>query len=141
MKKTLIIILCAISLGGGIAFYLFNKVVIAKVEDEITVNAFQIGAFTNYDNALKVADRNNGIVVNDHDIYRVYVAILNDTEAIDKLKNYYEEIGLNYYLKKIPVDSNYIESIKNAQELLKKSSTDTYVVLNSEMLQKYKEMF
>jgi len=141
MKKTLIIILYAISLGGGIAFYLFNKVVIAKVEDEITVNAFQIGAFTNYDNALKVADRNNGIVVNDHDIYRVYVAILNDTEAIDKLKNYYEEIGLNYYLKKISVDSNYIESIKNAQELLKKSSTDTYVVLNSEMLQKYKEMF
>lgn len=142
MKKTLIVILVAILLGGGSACYLFTKVVVrddGKV-NETMVNAFQIGAFTNYENAVRVADRNNGVVVLDGDIYRVYVAVLNDQEAIQILKKYYAEIGLTYYLKEISVSKSYIDNIKDVQELLKKSSSDTYVVLNNEMLRIFKEM-
>ncbi len=141
MKRILIIILCAVAIGGGAAFYLFNKIVVkAESTDEKLVSAFQIGAFTNLDNAERVAVRNNGIVVSDDDIYRVYVAILSDKEAINVLKKYYEEIGLNYYLKEIIVDSEYINSIKEAEELLKRSSSDTYVTINNEMLHKYEEL-
>lgn len=141
VKKVLIVILSAIMIGGGAAFYLFNKVVVKAEGSDVTlVNAFQIGAFTNYDNAQRIAIRNNGIVVNDDDIYRVYVAVLSDRDAIDKLKKYYEEIGLNYYLKEIAVNSSYIENIKYEEELLKRSSSDTYVTINREMLQKYEEL-
>ena len=86
MKKVLIIILGAILIGGGLAYIVFNKIVF-KEEDTVNtkvVNAFQIGVFSNYDNALKVADRNNGVVIMDDDLYRVYVAILSDKEAIKK---------------------------------------------------------
>lgn len=141
MKKGLIVILCAIMIGGGVAFYIFNKVVVkAESSDDTLVSAFQIGAFSNYDNAQRIADRNNGIVVSDDDIYRVFVAVLSDKEAVQKMKMYYEEIGLNYYLKEIVVDKKYIENIKYEEELLKRSSSDTYTTINCEMLKKYEEL-
>ena len=141
MKKVLIIILCALFLGGGIAWFLFNKIVL---EDDVLSNdevtAFQVGVFSNYENAIRVAERNNGIVVSDSDLFRVYVAILYDDEAISKMMNYYDNIGLNYYLKKINVSSDFIESISSSEELLLKSSSDTYSVINLSVLEQYKEL-
>ena len=141
MKKVLIIILCALFLGGGIAWFLFNKIVL---EDDVLSNdevtAFQVGVFSNYENAIRVAERNNGIVVSDSDLFRVYVAILYADEAISKMMNYYDNIGLNYYLKKIRVSSDFIESISSSEELLLKSSSDTYSVINLSVLEQYKEL-
>lgn len=142
MKKVLIIILGAILIGGGLAYIVFNKIVF-KEEDTVNtkvVNAFQIGVFSNYDNALKVADRNNGVVIMDDDLYRVYVAILSDKEAIKKVSSYYEKIGLNYYLKEINVKKEFIREIKDDEELIKRSSSDTYSTINLDVLNKYKEM-
>ena len=141
MKKVLIIILCALLIGGGIAWFLFNKIVLEDdglSNDEVT--AFQVGVFSNYENAIRVAERNNGIVVSDSDLFRVYVAILYDDEAISKMMNYYDNIGLNYYLKKIRVSSDFIESISSSEELLLKSSSDTYSVINLSVLEQYKEL-
>ncbi len=142
MKKVLIIIFCAIAVGGGLAYIVFNKVVLKdeKNVDTKVVNAFQIGVFSNYDNALKVADRNNGIVIMDDSLYRVYVAILSDKDAIKKVSNYYEKIGLNYYLKELNVSKDFVREIKEDEELIKKSSSDTYSTINLDVLNKYKEM-
>lgn len=141
MKKVLIVILCAVAIGGGAAYYLFNKVVVkAESSGEKIVSAFQIGAFTNYDNALKVADRNNGIIVDDNDIYRVFVAILYNQDAVNKLKKYYQEIGLNYYLKEIVVDDKFVDEIDEVERLLLKSDSETYITLNSEILHKYEAL-
>ena len=128
-------------LGGGFAYYLFNNIVVKEKDtDKTMVNAFQVGAFTSYDNAVRVAERDNGIVVKDEDIFRVYVAILYDKEAVNKLGDYYNKIGLNYYLKPIYVSNSFIEEIKDNEELLKVSSTETYVTINSDVLSKYEEM-
>lgn len=141
MKKGIIIILIAVMLGGGFAYYLFNNIVVKEKDtDKTMVNAFQVGAFTSYDNAVRVAERDNGIVVKDEDIFRVYVAILYDKEAVNKLGDYYNKIGLNYYLKPIYVSNSFIEEIKDNEELLKVSSTETYVTINSDVLSKYEEM-
>lgn len=141
MKKGIIIILIAVMLGGGFAYYLFNNIVVKEKDtDKTMVNAFQVGAFTSYDNAIRVAERDNGIVVKDEDIFRVYVAILYDKEAVNKLGDYYNKIGLNYYLRPIYVSNSFIEEIKDNEELLKVSSTETYVTINSDVLSKYEEM-
>lgn len=133
--------MCALFLGGGIAWFLFNKIVLEDdVLDNDEVTAFQVGVFSNYENAIRVAERNNGIVVSDSDLFRVYVAILYDDEAISKMMNYYDNIGLNYYLKKIRVSSDFIESICSSEELLLKSSSDTYSVINLSVLEQYKEL-
>lgn len=140
MKKYLVIILSAIAIGGGIAYHIFNIKVVKEDDTYSLVKAFQVGAFTNHDNALRVALRNNGIVVDDNDIYRVYVAILEDDLAIEKLSNYYQEIGLNYYLKEISVSNEFYNTLESSEELLVKSSSDTYNAINMSILSKYEEM-
>ena len=142
MKKVLLIILGAILLGGGLAYFMFNKVVLKEdsIEGMKSVNAFQIGVYSNYDNALKIAERNNGIVITDDNLFRVYVAILSDKEAIKKVGNYYEKIGLNYYLKEINVSKDFVKEIKDDEELIKRSSSDTYSTINLDVLNKYREM-
>lgn len=126
-------------LGGGITYYIFNKVRDSE-EEVFLAKAFQIGVFSNYDNAYRVAQRNNGIVVNDEDYFRVYVAILYDDLAISKLCSYYDEIGLNFYLKEVRVSDDFVESISVNEDLLIKSSSDTYSVINLNVLEMYEEM-
>ncbi len=141
MKRYLIIIVGAILVGGLLAYFTFNKLVLKPSDDSKTnASAFQVGVFSNYENAVKVADRNNGIVVPDDDLYRVYVAILKDNDAIEKVSKYYNEIGLNYYLKEITISKDFVIEIDDAEKLLKKSSTDTYNAINLSVLSKYKEM-
>ena len=141
MKKTLMIILSAILIGGGMAYLIFNKTVIKdNNNDEYVATAFQIGAFTNYDNAIRIAERNNGIVVSDGDIFRVYVAVLYDDRAIKRLESYYDNIGLNYYLKEVLVTDDFVNSISSSEEMLISSSVDTYSVINLNVLNKYKEL-
>ncbi len=140
MKKFLIVLLSAVLIGGGFAYFIFNKVTMKDEVSLVDVKAFQIGVFSNYDNALRVANRNNGIVVNDSDVYRVYVAILSDSIAIDKLSKYYESIGLNYYIRNIKVSRSFMESISSSEELLKSSNSDTYGVINLNVLSRYEEL-
>ena len=138
MKKMLIMILLAIGIGGGIAYFLFTR---QYVDDEVVrVHAFQVGVFSNYDNALRVADRNNGIVVKDNDLYRVYVSILSSDDAVLKMMKYYDSIGLKYYLRDINVSKEFLSSIKSSEELLMGSSCDTYKVINLSVLSKYEEL-
>ncbi len=140
MKKFFIVLLSAVLIGGGFAYFIFNKVTMKDEVSLVDVKAFQIGVFSNYDNALRVANRNNGIVVNDSDVYRVYVAILSDSIAIDKLSKYYESIGLNYYIRNIKVSRSFMESISSSEELLKSSNSDTYGVINLNVLSRYEEL-
>lgn len=140
MKKVLLILLSAILLGSGLAYLMFNKIVLNDKEEMKVVKAFQIGVYSNYDNALKIAERNNGVVIMDDSLYRVYVAILSDKEAINKVKRYYDKIGLNYYLKEINVSKEFIKEIKEDEELIKRGNSDTYKTINLDVLNKYKEL-
>ena len=140
MKKVLLILLSAILLGSGLAYLMFNKIVLNDKEEMKIVKAFQIGVYSNYDNALKIAERNNGVVIMDDSLYRVYVAILSDKEAINKVKRYYDKIGLNYYLKEINVSKEFIKEIKEDEELIKRGNSDTYKIINLDVLNKYKEL-
>ena len=101
-------ILLAIGIGGGIAYFLFTRQYVD--EEVVRVHAFQVGVFSNYDNALRVADRNNGIVVKDNDLYRVYVSILSSDDAVLKMMKYYDSIGLKYYLRDINVSKEFLTS-------------------------------
>lgn len=139
MKKFLFVLLLALITGGALAYFIFSRD--NSLDDEmVAVKAFQVGAFTSYDNAKRIAERNNGIVVSDEGIYRVYVSILSDDDAIDKMRHYYDDIGLNYYLKEIVVSKSFLESIKSSEELLADSDREAYKLINLSVLNEYKEM-
>lgn len=139
MKKRLMVILFALVLGGGVAYFMFSREYVSDVV-KVKVKAFQVGVFTNYDNALKVADRNNGIVVSDDDLYRVYVSILSSEEAVDKMKKYYDSIGLHYYLRDIEVNSEFLINVRNTEELLFRSDVDAYNIINLSVLSEFEEL-
>ena len=139
MKKRLMVILFALVLGGGVAYFMFSREYVSDVV-KVKVKAFQVGVFTNYDNALKVADRNNGIVVSDDDLYRVYVSILSSEEAVDKMKKYYDSIGLHYYLRDIEVNSEFLIDVRNTEELLFRSDVDAYNIINLSVLSEFEEL-
>ena len=139
MKKFMIFVFLALVIGCSLAYFMFSRDN-GLNDEKVMVKAFQVGVFTNYDNALRVADRNNGIVVSDEGVFRVYVAILSDDAAIDSMRKYYDEIGLNYYLKEISVSREFLDSIKSSEKLLKDSGKEAYNVINLSVLSAYEEL-
>ena len=138
MKKTILAILLATIIGFTFGFFFLKKLnteTITEVSNiKSQVYAFQIGVYKNKDNALKEASTNNGIVILDNDIYRVYTAILKDATLIDNLKNYYNSIGLNYYLKAINVSNKTSGIIDNYESLLKSCDSSNYNLILDSML-------
>ena len=138
MKKTILAILLATIIGFTFGFFFLKKLnteTITEVSNiKSQVYAFQIGVYKNKDNAVKEASTNNGIVILDNDIYRVYTAILKDPTLIDNLKNYYNSIGLNYYLKAINVSSKTSGIIDNYESLLKSCDSSNYNLILDSML-------
>lgn len=138
MKKTILAILLATIIGFTFGFFFLKKLnteTITEVSNiKSQVYAFQIGVYKNKDNALKEASTNNGLVILDNDIYRVYTAILRDATLIDNLKNYYNSIGLNYYLKAINVSGKTSGIIDNYESLLKSCDSSNYNLILDSML-------
>lgn len=137
MKKMLIVVFLAILFGGVCSFMIFRTLVKADNAYEEFV-AFQIGVYTDYDNAVKVADRNNGIVVEDG-YFRVYVTFLRNEESILKMEKYFSEIGLNYYKKEILIDKKFGDDIYTFEDMILKSSSDTFNTINKEILKVFED--
>ncbi len=138
MKKTIIMIILAIGVGFTFGFLFlkkFNTETITEVSNiKSQVYAFQIGVYKNKDNALNAANTNKGIIVLDNDIYRVYIAILKDETLIDNLKDYYDSLGINYYLKAINVSSKTNNIIDNYESLLNNCDSSNYNMVLDSML-------
>lgn len=138
MKKTIIMIILAIGVGFTFGFLFlkkFNTETITEVSNiKSQVYAFQIGVYKNKDNALNAATTNKGIVILDNDIYRVYIAILKDETLIDNLKDYYDSLGINYYLKAINVSSKTNNIIDNYESLLNNCDSSNYSMVLDSML-------
>lgn len=138
MKKTILTIVLAILIGFTFGFFFLKKFT-PKTITEVSniksqVYAFQIGVYKNKDNAIKNATTNNSIVVEDNNLYRVYIALLKDQTLIDNLKKYYDSIGLNYYLKAINVSYNTENIINNYELLLNNCDSSNYDMILSSML-------
>lgn len=138
MKKIIIMIILAIGVGFTFGFLFlkkFNTETITEVSNiKSQVYAFQIGVYKNKDNALNAANTNKGILVLDNDIYRVYIAILKDETLIDNLKDYYDSLGINYYLKAINVSSKTNNIIDNYESLLNNCDSSNYNMVLDSML-------
>lgn len=138
MKKTILAILFATIIGFTFGFFFLKKLnteTITEVSNiKSQVYAFQIGVYKNKDNAFKAATNNKGIVIFDNDIYRVYIALLKDQTLINNLKNYYDSIGINYYLKAINVSNKTNNIIDNYEVLLNNCDSSNYSLIIDSMI-------
>lgn len=141
MKRFMIFSFLALLTGGLFAYFMFDTGVSNSVSISSNYNAkaFQIGVFSREENALRVAALNQGIVVPEGDLYRVYIAILNDEDAINYLSEYYGSVGINYFIREINVSSEFLNSIKESQEQIKSCNTDNCSNIALSILNRYEE--
>lgn len=140
MKKTLIIILIAIISGIVMGFMFYqrfeiNEVVFAK--QDYSAKAVQVGVFSKLDNALSIKDLYDGIIVNDENLYRVYISIIKDQEVLSIMKEYYNELGINYYLKNIEISKEFNDILDDYEIILKNQDISNYSLTINSILKEY----
>lgn len=142
MKKFLITILISISIGTLFAVIIYkrtnNKIELA-VNSDNNITLFQTGVFKSEENAENyMQNYNSSIIIKDGEYYRVIIAILSNKDAIALEQKYFDDLGINYYLKKVIVSNNEFYSKLNEYEtLILSSESDTYNTVNKEILKLY----
>ena len=144
MKKVLISVFVAVLIGGIFGFLFYSKIMqneqaVSNIIDN-TCYAIQLGVFENIDNANKIKDKYNGIIVIDEDKYRVYGAIAKSSNALTILKNYFNDMKVSYYIKQISVPDSLIDTIKTSEQLLVASTADNYQVVINSLLKEYEKL-
>lgn len=143
LKKYIMPIVLAVLIGFGFGIFSFKKFEnginnIINREDKQLV-AFQVGVFNDLENANIKANSCNGIVINDQDMYRVYVAVTTEGEAKKVVKDYYETKGIDYYIRNLNYDENLYNEIKEYEALLMATKNEYYEEILKKMVNVYKE--
>jgi len=140
MKKK--IVFGILSIGAGI---LFTSFVLNKekfyAKEEYLVFAFQVGAFENYDNAIEFTNKiPYSIIVNENGLYKVYSAIYKDIDILNKMLVYFEDNGINIYLKSLNVNKKFYTNLLNYEELIRNTNDiNVYNKVNQSILNLYLE--
>ncbi len=141
MKRFLITILLAILTGAGLGFYAYNKLASTNNNDMMVgkfsnqVYALQVGVFDSINNANDLASKYGGIVINDNNKYRVYIAIVSNT--LTQIKNYYDNKNISYYVKNIEVNSDFYNTLLDYESLLLATNEDNYEEIMKNILKEY----
>ena len=139
MKKNIIMITISIFLGIILTFLVLNKKDI-YAKDNYIVYAFQSGAYSTYEKAYEATQDEANIIVNDNHLYKIYNAILKDSDLIETMIKYFENQNIDIYLKTLNVDKTFYDNLDKYEEILKKlNSPKSYNQINQSILNLYLE--
>ena len=133
MKTYLKVVIGAIIIGGVFAYFFYkdiSKEVIALTNKNYEVSLFQVGVFKNQDNALNYQNNFDCLIIyEDGDYYRVLVGIAYHEENKVKLESFLTNKGVDYYIKKVKMNEEFIKSLENYETVMLK--TDKEEVINN----------
>ena len=133
MKTYLKVVIGAVIIGGVFAYFFYKDIseeVIALTNKNYEVSLFQVGVFKNQDNALNYQDNfESSIIYEDGDYYRVLVGIAYHEENKVKLEAFLTNKGVDYYIKKVKMNEEFIKSLENYETVMLK--TDKEEVINN----------
>ena len=134
MKKWLLFISFAVCIGLFISGYYYHM-----LKEKINVKAisvFQIGTFSNYDEALLSSDSKTKIFY-DGKLYHVYDSIVSSNEAKSKMISFYNKNNIKYDIKQKYVSNNIYDSIESYSKLIELSDIDALKIINKQVIEKY----
>ncbi len=140
MKKTIITVIVAILSGICMGLFFFKKFDVENVvlaSNTNSIYAVQVGVFKNILNAKECSKLYNGIMINDKDLYRVYINFIKSEDILEVMKNYYENKGINYYIKKIDVSDSFIEVLDDYEIVLRDQDSSNYDITINSILKEY----
>ena len=139
MKRNLLLISVSIIFGILFTYFILNKEDI-YAKEEYYIYAFQAGAFEDIDNANKYSDKlPASIIINENNLYKVYVAIYKDIDIINEMVVYFENNNINIYLKGIKVNKDFYEILDSYEQIIKNSDKNIYNKINQSILNSYLE--
>ena len=102
--------------------------------------AFQVGVYTNLETAKTYSSKyTNSIVIKENELYRVYIAILKDSNNIENMKKYLNKKGIEYYLKDIElIDQNIKNTINQYENIMDINNEVIFIELNKKIMEEYK---
>lgn len=141
MKKFLPYILSLV-IGTVFGFILFqnNGSDIKRVfKEEVKATGFQLGVFNSMDLAKEYQKKfPTSIIMNDDDVYRVYISILTNNKTIAKMEEYLNNNKIAFYKKDIVVsDSSLIKALNNYEKNMLDGSESTFTSLNKLIMESY----
>ena len=103
--------------------------------------AFQVGVYTNLDAAITYSSKyEDAIIIEDNELYRVYVAILKDQDNIENMSKYLNTHGIDYYLKDISINNKDVKKeIQGYESLMDNESEVVFLEINKMIMETYKE--
>ena len=142
MKKYIIpIILCIITgfIMANIMFNQYDKTELVSTNIEEKAYFFQVGVFSNFDNMKKETSRYDSyIYVFENDKYYVYVGITKENK--DKLKQYFDTLEYDTYIKEININSNFASRLNELDKKLSEAASESIKDVNNEILKTYEEV-
>ena len=122
MKRYLVVILLAILTGSLLGYYTFRGLK-ASAKANKQVYLFQLGVYTSKDNAIKKSKKiDNTIIIKEGDYFHVYSNVFTNLELVNKVKKYYDENNIHYYVKNVDVDNKSFDEIQEYEKVLKEVS-------------------
>lgn len=125
VKIYLKLIIGAFVVGGLLAYFFYRDIkseVNALENQDGPLYLFQVGVFQNPANAENFASNfDSSIVYKDADFYRVITCLTANSETKDKLYAYYKDEGINFYVKKVTLDSRLKNEIAAGEKVLSKT--------------------
>ena len=138
MKKKLIIYGITILVGiiiAGMFYFKFDESIISAFDGK-SVTVFQLGVFKEIDNAKEFINKSKiGYLFYDGEYYRVYAGITIDNVKLNE--DYLESLNLNYYEKKIVVNKDFYNLVKEYDSLTK--GANTLAMTNEDLIESYLE--
>ena len=144
MKKYTKILIGASILGVILAFFFYrdiNKEVKAFTSKEDIIYIFQAGVYKNLDNAKNFTKTiPPSIIVEDDGYFRVYIGVVYSTDAKEKLKTFFDNLHINYYIKEKKVSNSLTQELSNYESaLIKQTKNEVIENINKGMLNKLLE--
>lgn len=138
-------VLIAVIIGIVFSLFIFlNKKEELKsvFSDSEPLSFFQLGLFKNVEYARDLKNNNPGaIIIKSDGYYYVYSAILKNNNNVEKLKNYYDEKNINYYIKTINVNNaEFLDLLNKYEIMIEKVGSESMININNEILNTYKGM-
>lgn len=140
MKKTLFTVIAAILCGICMGLFFFKKFDVENVvlaSNTNSIYAVQVGVFKNILNAKECSKLYNGIMINDKDLYRVYINFIKSEDILEIMKDYYDSKNINYYIKKIEVSNNFLEVLTDYEIVLRNQTSINYDITINNLLKEY----
>ena len=149
MKKNLILIIVCLGLGiymGYIMFDSYKKEETKPVSISSKINKLyfiQIGVYSNLgDMKQKLSNIENYTYTKENDLYHVYVGITKNEENKEKIKEYFNKLGYDTYVKEFEIENENFNEVLTQYDILLKETNDekTIATVCNQILNKYEEL-